>query len=549
MQANPKTLAQLVTSVYQFRIPEFQRPFAWTQEYVEQLWNDLSEAYAEFVSKGSPPEGEDYFLGPIVIANERDTRGRIIGHVVDGQQRLTSLHALLWLMLQRLAGRDSEKTRDAKEEIKRLVLTAASETTLQVAREDQANFRCLREGRQQDETTLFGQCVKYLAQQLAQWPVVAELANFFYYLENQVNFVLVESDSYSSAWTLFIGLNGKGRALNPADLIKAFVCGRSEDGRAMADIWNDKILPLGNDSTSAILDITRMTTGEVGSEAKLFRTFSRGWDSHKLSAAVLASAAHTYQYCWHASLEKIPDLGNGRRSLRGLRELDRRDHTTAILAVAEKCGQSAAFRRQVLHALESFQLWMAIRGKHGKERPFTALANAVYSELDSGRDALRRLKDQLARLAPPESEVRQAIENAAYPGRIMKFIVREYEEGMRGEVEIADVQFEHMAPKTPTEYWSNVVGTHDQIFYGRIVNNIGNIVPLDAATNIAGYNYDWPTKCKLYQENVPNWTVANIARENPDAWTPEKISKRASQIADWAVRQRWNLQEALNNLA
>jgi len=547
VQANLKTLLQLATSVYQFRIPEFQRPFAWTTEEVEQLWGDLTEAYAEFRHRASPGEVEEYFLGPIVVANQRDARGRPIGDVVDGQQRLTTLHALLWLTLKRLADSDHEETRDSKAEIERLLLTAAGETTLQVAREDQANFCCLREGRQQDETTLFGLCVKYLAQQLAQWPGVAELVDFFYYLENQVTFILVETDNYSSAWNLFIGLNGKGRALSPADLIKAFVCGRSEDGRAMADIWDDRILPLGNDSTSAILDITRMTTGEVGSEAKLFRTFGRGWDSHKLTPAVLASAAQTYQYCWHAPLEKVPDLGSGRRPLRVLRELDRRDHTAAILAAAEKRGQHAAFRQDVLHALESFQLWMAIRGKRGKERPFTAFANTVYSEAGPD-DVLRRLRDRLETLAPPEGEVRQAMESAAYPGRIMKFILREYEEGMRGEVEISDVQYEHMAPQTPTEYWYNVMGTQDPIVYSRIVNNIGNIVPLDAATNIAGYNYDWPTKCALYIKNVPNWTVANIARKNPDAWTAEKIRMRAGQIADWAVSQRWSLREALSNL-
>jgi hypothetical protein len=83
----------------------------------------------------------------------------------------------------------------------------------------------------------------------------------------------VETESYATAWDLFIGLNGKGRPLNPADLIKAFVCGTSTDSAAMSDIWKDKVLPLGGDATSALLEITRVATGDVGSEAKLFKLF------------------------------------------------------------------------------------------------------------------------------------------------------------------------------------------------------------------------------------------------------------------------------------
>ena len=61
---------------------------------------------------------------------------------------------------------------------------------------------------------------------------------------------------------------------------------------------------------------------------------------------------------------------------------------------------------------------------------------------------ITKLAELIKRLAPPIEEVKTAINNSAYRGRIMMFIVRSYEEGMRGDVQIDDVQYEHIMPVT-----------------------------------------------------------------------------------------------------
>ena len=72
-----------------YQIPDYQRPYSWKTEQVEQLWDDL---YAAFQSND-----ESYFLGPLVLAKPRGpaatTDDRL--EVVDGQQRLTTLTILL----------------------------------------------------------------------------------------------------------------------------------------------------------------------------------------------------------------------------------------------------------------------------------------------------------------------------------------------------------------------------------------------------------------------------------------------------------------------
>jgi len=160
--------------------------------------------------------------------------------------------------------------------------------------------------------------------------------------------------------------------------------------------------------------------------------------------------------------------------------------------------------------------------------------------------ALAEVRSLITRLPPPADEVRGAVEMLAYRSRIMLFVLQQYED--RGDIQIEDVQWEHMMPQTPTEYWYTAAGTREAAAYARLVNNIGNIAPLDANTNIVGRNDDWPTKCRLYAENVPNWLIADIARKNPDGWTPAKIRLRAKRIAEWAVTERWNLPGLLSRL-
>ena len=66
-----------------YKIPVYQRPYKWENDQVEQLWDDITEAYYN--------GEENYFLGSIITAKPRDNEKSLYSDVVDGQQRLTTL--------------------------------------------------------------------------------------------------------------------------------------------------------------------------------------------------------------------------------------------------------------------------------------------------------------------------------------------------------------------------------------------------------------------------------------------------------------------------
>ena len=70
---------------YSFRIPLYQRPYAWKEEHIVQLLEDLRT----FVEKTNN-ENKKYYLGNIVVSKIDEKYD-----VIDGQQRLTTLFLLL----------------------------------------------------------------------------------------------------------------------------------------------------------------------------------------------------------------------------------------------------------------------------------------------------------------------------------------------------------------------------------------------------------------------------------------------------------------------
>ena len=83
-------------------IPLYQRNFAWTYNEIEQLLNDVADAFQE--NRDNYQENRDnYYIGTLVVNKEND-----IFKIIDGQQRTTALN-LIALALKHEFGFDRLK--------------------------------------------------------------------------------------------------------------------------------------------------------------------------------------------------------------------------------------------------------------------------------------------------------------------------------------------------------------------------------------------------------------------------------------------------------
>lgn len=106
MRADILTLKDIFQKDVRYLIPTFQRPYVWNQEEQwEPLWDDVRNTAERYLDT-LEDVGEDlaaaqstsspHFLGAIVVQHQHTGAAEIeIRHVIDGQQRLTTLQLML----------------------------------------------------------------------------------------------------------------------------------------------------------------------------------------------------------------------------------------------------------------------------------------------------------------------------------------------------------------------------------------------------------------------------------------------------------------------
>ena len=84
----------LFQKLIRYEIPQFQRPYVWTQEdQWEPFWEDVRNTAENYLESNTR---QPHFLGAVVLQQRQTAASEIETRiVVDGQQRLTTLQLLL----------------------------------------------------------------------------------------------------------------------------------------------------------------------------------------------------------------------------------------------------------------------------------------------------------------------------------------------------------------------------------------------------------------------------------------------------------------------
>jgi uncharacterized protein with ParB-like and HNH nuclease domain len=218
MKAEERTISNILTEQICYEVPPYQRPYSWEKENVQQLLDDIWEAYTE--------KDSEYFIGSLItIERERDRRY----DVVDGQQRLTTLNLILARMRDHITD-DAVKADLGKRILPRNVYTGEAETPRLLLRKKDQNFfrKHVLESQpvpDKDRSELEsprrhlienGEVVDEFCQKKTQ----QELKLFANFVLTRVYVVFVTTYSWQSAYRLFNVLNARGIPLSNADLIK-----------------------------------------------------------------------------------------------------------------------------------------------------------------------------------------------------------------------------------------------------------------------------------------------------------------------------------------
>lgn len=236
-----------------FVIPEYQRPYAWTDEQVETLFEDLWEFTA--TSGGTEREGS-YFLGSVVAYENEDGEQEII----DGQQRITSLFLLFRAIYTKLVVTSAaERTAEANNFIGKIEpaiwrtnkLTGTVDfknillTSRVVNNEGNEILRTILETGKADENAQdnYSKNYRYFQELFDKHSTENPLMvyQFIYALLNQAILLPITADTQDTALTIFSTLNDRGLPLSDADIFKAKIYNQLEADakKNFIDLWKD----------------------------------------------------------------------------------------------------------------------------------------------------------------------------------------------------------------------------------------------------------------------------------------------------------------------
>lgn len=257
-------LLKIFSSDFEYYIPSYQRPYAWTISEAGILFDDLYEFY-----KTEP--SDNYFLGTIVLIKDED---KPKSDVIDGQQRLTTLTILFSVLASNLTGQAREACKGLLRENGNILAGIPARPRLHLREKDQEFFtKYIQETDidklvKMDPASMKTEAQKHIQENCkvlmekfedAFSKNEEELIRFSTFLLNRCFLVVVSTESQESAFRVFSVMNSRGLDLLPIDIIKSEVIGEIPENirQKYTDKWENLENEAGRDGFNEVFTHTR----------------------------------------------------------------------------------------------------------------------------------------------------------------------------------------------------------------------------------------------------------------------------------------------------
>lgn len=541
----------------QFRIPPYQRPYSWTFEQVDDLWEDLRENAAS-----------GHFLGSIVMSTEDEDRPLVI----DGQQRLTTLMLLMSVLRDECHARGLDK--QAQRIDKRLVaddlaegdayfkfktgaanwsvfrdfvLRPPSDALRKTAdaidgldKETRSRNRPLLRNLERLRSHVASHLVKLGAEAQSVW-----LKAFDKGLMERTELVVIRVNDLADAFLLFETLNDRGLQLSAADLLKSHILGQiaknasDEDVDEAAATWDKMLEDLG-----AQVDVSRFLRhyllGSVQQVRKdevfghfktLVASRGAGW-----VLSDLRKAGEAYgEFENPTAITHEPT----RRVLQDLQTLRAMACYIALLPARRYLSESDFVDFSRLAEVLTYRYSSVVGlGTNDIERRYRDAAQ-LLNESQGAR--VEDAKAILVGVMPDSQQFVAAFERLSMGTQyLVRYTLRKIEESLAYNKEqqlktASLVHIEHVMPQKLSSGWVTALG-QDGHRHGEYVNRWGNLTLFFAGLNIPASNKPFAEKKAYYEESQVGLTKQLVAYES---WGIQQIEGRQrwlAQVADqvWA---------------
>jgi len=531
------------------KVPIYQRPYAWIEDNVKALFQDIKDSYPE-----------EYFIGTIVVTNKGD-----YFEIIDGQQRLATITIFYSVVRNFLLSLKDDKGASIIEGaylFKQDLRTRDSQSKLELGANDNEYFKNFIVNRQsglpniknKDSHNRIEQAYN-IAYRVAENEYAsssnqfARLYDLIDFLKHKVKIIVVKVSDEANAFTIFETLNDRGLSLSQADLIKNYLFNKAGNrlieaqekwarftGAIEAAADENEILQFIRYHWSSKYGLTREKDLFKNIKSKTINlnqtiTYLSELESDVPSYIALLNPNHSF---WNDY------TSNSKEHIKTLLELQLYQNRPLLLALLKRFSISdieKAFKLIVAWSVRN--LVTGSTGAGTLEKEFSNQAKLI---IDGEVKTLLEFKNSIIKLVPTDDEFKNQFKIATisknyiaryYLSEIEKIYHATKEQETSKNTEI--VNLEHILPEKPDFQgdWKDFDEEQHKTYYKRI----GNLTLLDKKMNSSQKSASFVVKKDIYKQSE---ILITSSLSDYNNWTISNIEKRQEDFAKKAV-EIWNL--------
>lgn len=536
-----------------YRVPVYQRDFAWALEEVDTLWEDLTSAALS--SQG------EYFLGAVVLAPSADDKSR---EIVDGQQRLTLISMIFSAISEEWKARGDDKRstgvfRDflgSEDRRTGVVLPklALNENNDRIYQDLVLDRKVLSEAERKclsSSNRLLEQANNRIRKNLKEWleegrTAEDRLLDFEEFLSARTNLILIEVGDESDAFVIFETLNDRGLELAVSDLVKNYLFSLA---RSYIDkfktAWSEMSLLVGGDNLTPFLRQYWLSEQEFVRERELYKSLRNEVkttsSAHQFierlrSAARLYAALSNPEHAYWSDFE--PSAVSQLETLILFRLTQYRTIAMAAMALWKPAEVSRLLRILVV---VSFRFTIVARQSPGLlESMYASAARAIRTgKAKSPAQVFSLLKGVYV---PDDRFAQHFAEQTFSKAPIARYVLAEINDSLESDKEktvahsSGQITLEHILPLNAGVEWKRSIPKGESS--DEYVELIGNLTLLEKGKNrnIANAGFD--------SKKAGAFTRSSLALNREllrfTSWTAADIRIRSQELAN-AAKGVWRV--------
>ncbi|PUE21577.1 DUF262 domain-containing protein [Limnohabitans sp. WS1] len=546
------TFLDLIGNGKKYRVPSFQRDYAWEEEQWEDLWNDIQELL-------NAPRSFHY-MGALVVEAVTDREFQII----DGQQRVATLSVLALAVIDRLLnlpGDEATNTANAERAAELRQLFIGRKDPASLMQSSKLFLNDTDDGFYQDylvqlrkpnnprglpkSNRMLWQCFGWFQKRLADSGLEGEaLARMLSdTVARQLLFILITVEDDISAYTVFETLNARGLELSSTDLLKNYLFSRvpvRSDLEALQRRWRHMI---GTIKHERFPDFLRYHLLCQSPQIRKQRLFKKVREEVKTSADVFAlmdaleQRADLFAAMDDTAHEFWLDRPAAKPYVRDLQLFGVRQHMPLVFAAWER--MSADDFTRVLKLLCVLSVRYTVIGSLNTNELEPVYHRAAKALLDG---AVRTPAEVFAQLrsvyVDDEKFVRdfshKEMDTTGRRKKVVKYLLCELESDASGkhhDWESDTGTIEHILPENPSAQWDEPFNPDRQKDF---IYRLGNLMLLEPTINRQCQNGSFEDKRTEYGRS--SYATANALGLSDQAdWSPATLALRQERMAQRAA--------------